>query len=72
MQTQSAIPSPQQSAPPLVVLKRLLLTETGSAASLTASSNLAPEMLTVRATHVTRVLSEILEQRGYPHGGIND
>ena len=72
MQTESAIPSRQQLPPPLVVLKRLLFSDTFSAASVTASSNLAPEMLTVRATHVTTVLSEILEQRGYPHGGIND
>ena len=38
----------------------------------TDSGDIAPGTLTLRATQVTVVLREILEDKGYPHGGIND
>jgi hypothetical protein len=49
-----------------------LLTRTNSFIRPTDPGNLAPERLTVRATHITVVLSEILQEKGYRHGGIND
>jgi len=71
MKTQTVIPSPSSLPPAAVVLGPLLLTET-SAVTRPASSEVAPEMLNLRATQVTVVLQEILEQRGYLHGGINE
>jgi len=53
-------------------MTRLLLTQTNSVTRPTDPDNLAPEMLTIRATHITMVLSKILEEKGYLHGGIND
>ncbi|MEY4916631.1 MAG: hypothetical protein RL616_544 [Verrucomicrobiota bacterium] len=41
-------------------------TASGSAASQTATAN------SLRATTITVVLAEILAQRGYPHGGLNE
>ena len=35
-------------------------------------SDVGPESLTVRATTVSVVLKEILEQQGRPYGGINE
>ena len=49
----------------------LLLAETSSV-TRPAPSDVEPEMLEARATQVTVVLREILEQKGYLHGGIND
>jgi hypothetical protein len=72
VQTQSVIPSPQLPPPPSVLLNRLLLTETCSVTSLVPRSNLAPDLLTVRATKVSVLLEEILRQQGYWHGGINE
>jgi len=72
MQTESVIQSPQILPPPVVLLKRLLLTETCSAASLTTWSNLAPDLLTIRATKVSALLEDLLAQTGYRHGGINE
>jgi len=47
-------------------------TETSSIIRTTDSGDVAPEMLTLRATQVTVVLREILEEKGYLHGGINE
>ena len=71
MNTQTVIPTPK-ALPPVVILSPLLLTETNSVARMADLTDVAPEMLNVRATQVTAVLAEILEQKGYLHGGIND
>ena len=39
---------------------------------LVISRLVAPEELNLRATQITGVLKEILEQRGFPHGGLNE
>ena len=54
-----------------VVLSPLLLTETCSPC-LPDPGDLTPEMQKRRITHITVVLRDILEQKGYHHGGIND
>ena len=71
MQTQTAIPSPQP-LPPLVNLNRLLLTETCSVTQSSTSENLAPHVLTIRATKISVLLQDMLNEKGYWHGGIND
>jgi hypothetical protein len=62
--------------PPMAALlpsmNRLLLAQTSPVTGSTDSSGFAPEMLTVRATQITVVLGEILEWKGYSHGGINE
>jgi len=50
----------------------LLLTEKSSVTRPADPGGVAPEMLKLRATEVTVVLREILEQKGYLHGGINE
>lgn len=72
MNIQTVIATPKALPPPAIVLRPLLTTETTSVTRPAYQSDVAPEMLTLRATHVTVVLKEILEQKGYPHGGIND
>lgn len=71
MQTQTVIPSPQ-APPPLVVLNRLLLTETGSVTRSSPWDNLEPDRLTIRATKISVLLQDMLNEKGYRHGGIND
>lgn len=53
-------------------MTRLLLTQNCSVTRLTDPGNLSPEMLTLRATHISVLLSEMLEEQGYDHGGINE
>ena len=72
MQTQNVTPSPLPLPPPVVLMNRLLLTEHCSLASLFPAGNLAPDLLTIRATKVTAILEGILAIRGYRHGGINE
>jgi hypothetical protein len=72
MNTQTVIQTPQALPPLMIVLNPLLLTETSSVTRPVDSGDLAPEELNVRATQITGVLKEILEQRGYPHGGLNE
>ena len=72
MQTQSVIPSPRALPPPVILLNRLLLTENCSVTRLTPWGNLAPDLLTIRATKVSILLEEILAQKGHRHGGINE
>jgi hypothetical protein len=72
MNTRTVIPTTQPLPPPAVLLSPLLLTETSSIMRPVDPGDFAPEMLKLRATQVTVVLREILEQKGYPHGGIND
>jgi len=71
MNTQTIISTPY-ALPPAIVLSPLLLTETSSATSPVDSGDLALEQLNLRATQVTLVLKDILEYKGYLHGGIND
>ena len=70
MNTQTVIVAPQHLLAPHV--GHLLLPQTSTATKLAESWNFGPESFTVRATTVTVVLKEILEQRGHIHGGIND
>jgi hypothetical protein len=72
MSTQTVIQMPQALPPLAIVLSPLLLTETCSATRSADPGDFAPEMLKLRATQVTMVLKEILEFKGYLHGGIND
>jgi hypothetical protein len=72
MHTESVNRSLQMLTPPVVLLRRLLLTETCSAARLTIWRNLAPDLLAIRATKVSALLEDTLAQTGYRHGGIND
>ena len=71
MKTQTVMPYPPLP-PPVVLSNRLLLTQFSSVARTADWWNAAPETLTARATQVTVVLREILEQTAYRHGGIND
>jgi hypothetical protein len=71
MNTQTAISTPRP-LPRAVVLSALLLTETSSVTRPVVARDLAPEDLNLRATQITDVLNEILEQRGYAHGGLNE
>ena len=71
MKTQTVMPSPPLTSP-VVLCNRLLLTQISSVTRAADQGNIAPETLTVRATEVTVMLREILEQTGYHHGGIND
>ena len=59
-------------APPVILSNRLLQTQNGSVTRAADPGNLAPEKQKLRATKVTEVLREILEQPGYRHGGINE
>lgn len=72
MNTPTVIPTPRALPPQAIVLSPLLLTETSSVARLVDPGDVAPEMLKRRATQVTAVLKEILAEKGYLHGGIND
>ena len=72
MKTQTFIPTPSSLPPAAVVLSPLLLTEKSSVTRPVDPGGVAPEMLKLRATQVTVVLREILEQKGYLHGGINE
>ena len=72
MQTQTFIPSSRLLPPPPVLLYPLLLPPTSSVTLPLDSSNTAPELLAVRATQITVVLSQILEYKGYAHWGINE
>ena len=73
MNTQIVTHTPPAPPPAAVVLIPLRLTETSSGTPRPADpGDVAPELLKLRATQVTVVLREILEYRGYPHGGIND
>lgn len=57
---------------PTVVLSPLLLTETSPVTRPADPGEVMPETLKLHAARITVVLSEILEKRGYPHGGINE
>jgi len=70
MNTQTVIVAHQQLLPPLV--DHLLLQQTSTATKRLDPWDLGPESLTVRATTISVVLKEILEDRGYFHGGINE
>ena len=72
MQTQSVKLSSQTMPRPVLSLNRLLLTETCSVTRSTLANNLDPDLLTIRATKVSVLLQDILAEKGYRHGGIND
>jgi hypothetical protein len=71
MKTKSIIPCPRPLPSSVALLNRLLLTETCSHTNLTPWKNLAPDLLTIRATKVSVLLKELLALKGYGHGGIN-
>ena len=68
--TQTVIVAPQDLLAPLA--GHLLLPQTSTATKPADSWNFGPESLTVRATTISVVLREILEQTRHLHGGIND
>jgi hypothetical protein len=73
MKTRTTSKSPRHSPPPLGPwVTHFLLTQTTSASSPADRDPFAPEMLTVRATQITVLLRELLEEKGYRHTGIND
>jgi hypothetical protein len=64
LNTQTIIATPQALPSPVVVLSPSLLTETCAVTPLADPGELTPERLTLAATRVTAVLSEILQQKG--------
>ena len=72
MNTQTVILRPPSLSPAAVVLIPSLLTETSSVMRPADPGDVAPELLKLRPSQATVALREILEQRGYPHGGINE
>ena len=74
MTTQSRNLSAQASPPPplLSQIPPALLAKTSSVATSNDSGDFSPEMITVRATHISVVLRKILETESYSHGGLND
>lgn len=68
----TVIPPANTLPPAAIILSPLLLTENCPITGLPDPSNLAPEMLNLRAKLITVVLMDILEETGYPHGGINE
>jgi hypothetical protein len=70
MKTQTVIVAPQHLLTSWV--GQLLLPQTGTATKPADPWNFGPESFTVRATTVSVVLKEILEQKGHLHRGIND
>ena len=70
MKTKTVSVAHQQRPPPLV--DHLLLAQTSKATKPADPWNLGPESFTVRSTTVSVVLKEILEQKYYLHGGINE
>lgn len=70
MNTQTVIVAHEHLLTPWV--GHLLLPQTGSATKPDDPWDFGPESFTVRATTVSVVLKEILEQKGHIHGGIND
>lgn len=74
MKTRTTNKSPRHSPPPLLgpSVTHFLLTQTTSVTSPADNDPFAPEMLTVRATQITVLLRELLEEKGYRHSGIND
>ena len=73
MKTRTTSQSPQHSPTPLLgpSMTRLFLTQTTSVTRPIDRDNLAPEILTLRATQITVLLRELLEEKGYCHTGIN-
>ena len=66
-------PEPTPMAALLPSMNRLLAAQTSPVTGSTdESSSITPEVLTVRATHITVVLGEMLEWKGYSHGGLNE
>ena len=72
MNTQTVILRPPSLSPATVVLIPSLLTETSSVTRPADPGDVAPEQLKLRPSQAAVALSEILEQRGYLHGGINE
>jgi hypothetical protein len=70
MNTQTVIVAHQRLLAPLV--DHLLLPQASTATKPADPWDFGPESFTFRATTISVVLKEILEQKGYPHGGIND
>jgi len=70
MNPQTNIVAHQRLFPPLV--DHLLLSQTSTPTKPVDPFNFDPDSLSLRATTISVVLKEILEQRGHIHGGIND
>jgi hypothetical protein len=74
MNVQTVIVSPQSLLAPLLapLVGQLLLPETSTASKPANPWSFGPESFTFRATKISVAVKEMLEQRGHPHGGIND
>jgi len=70
MKTQTVILASQDLLEPPV--GHLQLSQTSTATKPGDPWDFDPESFPLRAPTVTVVHEEILEQRGHPHGGIND
>ena len=70
MKTQTVMVAHQHLLRPLV--GHLVLPQASTATKPADPWDFGPESFTVRATTVSVVLKEILEEKGHPHGGIND
>lgn len=72
MKTHTVTASQQPTPPSVIHLRRPLPAQTSSHTSQIPSSDLAPELITIRATKTTAILEGILAQTGFRHGGINE
>jgi hypothetical protein len=62
----------QATAKPPALVHTLLPRKSPQRNEVDSSDNLDAEDITLRATQITLVLKDILEQPGYRHGGLNE
>ena len=75
MNTRTITLSPQPLPMPVLLpsMTRLLLAQTNANPLLADDLDiLSPEMLTLRATQITVLLHDMLAEKGYHHGGLNE
>jgi len=65
MKTELSVPIPSRPQP-----SRLLLPEFCPASH--TAPDLDPRLLSLRAAAITSLMADIVEQKGYYHGGINE
>jgi len=72
MQNQILMPIARLLPPPAVLLYPVLPPQTSSTTMPNDSDSLALERPEGRATQITVVLNQILDYKGYYHGGLNE
>jgi hypothetical protein len=72
MTTQTVTHSPPPLSPALIIPPRLLITATSTVDQFSPAGDLAPPSLTLRATTTSVLLTDILAQTGFHHGGLNE